>query len=60
MENELRWLVEQMDGIKAELWEAYAQHKSETMFNAIDFLDSSIEELLCVIDEIESGSKKTM
>lgn len=56
MVTKMRWLIEQMEGIKAELWEVYEQHHTQIMFNAIDLLDSSIGEMLCAVDEMEGGN----
>lgn len=56
MVSNMRWLIEQMEGIKAELWEIYGKHHTETMFKAIDSLDSSVEEMNRAIEEMEGGN----
>lgn len=55
MLDNMRWIIEQLEGIKAALWETYDIHHTQTMFKAIDNVDSAIDELETVIEEMETN-----
>ena len=52
----MRWLVEQLEGIKDELFGIYDIVKNETVFNAIDLIAAAIEETQMAIIDMEGGN----
>lgn len=56
MVSKMRWLVEQLEGIKAELMEIYGECKLDRVYCAIDDINYTLGDMKNSIKEMEGGN----